>query len=127
MPRSISIPERDYVVNDQVQRQLNAFPVGLDHMLIVVTRVAWPGTPDDIVMTVQALWSDGSGASAQFPGGIVLDKLGNIATFSSILIKVPHEFDPNNSGQIRVRAVSSATVTITMHQALRTAITMDAV
>lgn len=111
MARAIFIPSTNYPAGT-ISRSVDSFPADVRELRATFTRESWPaGT----VLRVTVLWSDGSGARAEFPGGVVLDRSGAVATTSSIFVRVPRD-----------SSVLTGDFTIQALQPLRTAITLEA-
>lgn len=127
MPRKISEPSQLYQPTppgEPLEFQLDSFPPFVSKIRCSFTRESWPGQ-GEIVMTVRAVWDSGGGAQAQFSGGVVVGRDGQPATVSAITINVPSVSDEH--GQPRKKAVVGGVVQVHIHQALTTAITLEAV
>lgn len=124
MARQVTIAERVFQPGTIV-RTVDSFPVGVRSIEVSLTRVGWPGTRADRVARIAVSWSDGSGMEWELPGGEVVGKGGAVDATSRVRIDVPQESD--GAGGWRRRNVVSGTITFEVRQALRTAITMEAV
>ena len=95
---------RLFVPNQTLTIPSSSIPTGITRLQATVNRFAWPGTPSDVVATVQLEFSLDNGAtwpmgvSATLPGGATPYK-GNPDPPSSISFPVP---EPSNT-QRRVR------------------------
>lgn len=128
MPRIISEPSRLYQPTPSdapLEFRLDSFPPFVSQIRCSFTRENFPGTPDDIVIVVSALWDSGGGGVASIMGGVVQGKDGQPATVSSITINVPEAADER--GQPRKKAVVGGVVQVRIFQALTTAIRLEAV
>jgi hypothetical protein len=125
MARQVNIAERLFQPGAPMVRTVDSFPADVRSIIITFTRVGWPGTPADRVAKVSASWSDGTGMQWEFPGGEVLDKAGQPEPVSRVRIDVPTEGD--GAGGWRRRAVTSGSISFEVRQALRTAISIEAV
>ena len=125
MARQINVPSRQYTAGTVLERSVDSFPVGVQKIVVALTRESWPGTPADTVAVLTVLWGNGSGARFTLPGGVVLDRSGNPITRSTVEIDIPLEAD--GEGGRRNRNEVSATATLEILQTLRTAITAEAI
>lgn len=119
MARTVTVPQQVYPAGT-VEQTIDFFPANISRVRASFTRVSWPGTTSDVVMTVTYAWSSGGGGRATFPGGTVLNKQGQPATASIIEFDVPEDA----TGK---RSVVSGTFTVQVHQPLTTAITLEAI
>jgi len=126
MARTITVPETTYAPGTY-RLTVDNFQPGTTRITGRFTRVAWPGTPNDIVARVALVWSSGGGAGAEFGGGTLLNKDGTVAAFSSLSAGVPFERDPDaGPSSKRRKNVVSGEATFEVLQALTTAITIEA-
>jgi hypothetical protein len=122
MARRVSIPEQTYPVGS-TSITLDNFNPNTKRIEVSLTRVGWPGVPADTVAQLKILWSDGSGANYDLPGGVVNTPGGQPLLVQLLSIGVPQEAGPSGK---QSRAVNSGTVTFTVIQSLTTAITGEA-
>lgn len=125
MARQINVPSRQYSAGTVLERSVDSFPVGVQKVVVRLSRESWPGTPSNTVAILTVLWGNGGGARAEFPGGTVLDRADNPVTHSIVEIDIPQEAD--GQGGKRNRNEVSATATLEIVQTLRTAISAEAV
>lgn len=117
MARKFNLPEQDYAVGTYTN-SLDSFTPNTNEIVVMLTRVAWPGVPEENVVRVSVAWADGSGAAWELPGGIVLDRDGSTLTAHTLIVTVPR------TGQGR-KNQASGVITFEVRQALRTAITAE--
>jgi hypothetical protein len=123
MPRQITIPSAEYTPQT-IEHTLDQFNPVTDTLRVRLTRESWPGTNEDNVVRVTITWNTGGGAWADFPGGVVTDRLGNTLPASVIEADVPVLAV---NGVAQKRNVVSAVVKIEVFQTLTTEIDLEAV
>ena len=94
-----------------------------------MSRENWPGTPEDDVVQVTILWNDGSGARYRLPGGVVNGKDKQPLLHSTMEIDVPQVRDTSSESPLASKKVPvvGGTITVEFRQAVRTAITIEAI
>ena len=122
MAASITIPSRLYTPGAQ-SVTIDSIPGGAIGFLISLTREAWP--VGDIANLIVSLSTDGGatffpGASVTLPGGVALDRHGQIQATTDI----SWTFPANYINGVRVPIVPNrAKLDVTVLQPLTTAIT----
>jgi hypothetical protein len=124
MASTISVPSTLYEPQI-VERALDSFHPNTTALRATFTRENWPGVPEDDVITVIATWSDGSGGRWTLPGGVVLAKDGQPLAASVVMVGVPEVAD--GAGRTKRKSVVGGVFAVQFHQALRTAVTLEAV
>ena len=122
--REIRIPEQSYSAGTY-NFSVNNFSPQVNKLVARFTRVSWPGTPSDDVITITATWNTGGGVRATLPGGVVLEKSGTILNESVVELDVPQEND-GSGGHVK-RNVSQGNFVIQVHQTLTTAVVLEQV
>lgn len=125
MPRTRTISERVWAVGEYTDTVNQFNSNNTDMIVATLTRVSWPGTPDDNVARVEVTWSDGTQGFWELPGGQSVDKFGNPGNFSRISINIP-EVSDGQGGKVK-RSVNSGTFKLIVRQQLTSAITIEAV
>ena len=119
MARSISIPSTLYQADTVWQFQVDNFPGNVNELRGTISRESWPGTNEDIVLSLSLKWNDGSGLGTGFSGGVLIGRDGQVVTEHRFNVQVPR------IGQGKKNVVGG-TLTLTFHQALTTAIVLEA-
>lgn len=115
MARKITIPSQDYIPQT-LTRFVDQVPGKPRGLLATFTRESWPGTKDDIVLKVTAQWRDGPGVTVGLPGGVALDKQGQVITVHPVFFSIP---------PVRKQDFLGADFTLEIVQGLRTGITVE--
>lgn len=123
MARTVTIQERDFAPG-QYSRSVDSFPADVEELRVTITRVNWPGATSDTVATLNIAWETGEGARFGLPGGQLLDKQGQPINTQVLRITVPRDAD--GSGGRRKRNQVGGTATLEVVQALRAALTVEA-
>lgn len=121
MASSVTIDERVFPVGPPITRQVDSLPAGVTRIRISMTRVNWPVGN---VAKITAIWSDGSGAFAVFPGGALLGKDGQPLLVSVFQVGVPQEGIAG--GGKRRKNVVHGDFTLEVLQEFTSAITIEA-
>lgn len=124
MPRTFSRPSQLYAAGTYGPFAIDGFTKNnAEYVEGIFTVENWPALFDPAV-TVQGEWSNGQPFGASFPGAPVA-RNGTPATQVSFRAAVPRQ--AGTDGAPTKRDVVSGTITVTLHAALRTAITFRAV
>ena len=101
MPRSRSIPSRDYDAGVYGPFDLDGFTKGNTEELVLSLSIEnWPDI--DPLVTVRVRWDNGDGADAAFSGGVHYDKAGQVVTHATLVVSIPR----SGSGKADVTAGS---------------------
>lgn len=130
MAQTKTIPEREYTPGTY-EVELNTLPGNSAGAEFIFTRPAGlPGTPETILAQVDVYFSRDNGATwahlmgGGFPGGVLYNKDGTVATTSNMLITWPGEAGPN--GRVALKG-SDVKVVATVYQTFRTSITVNSI